>query len=111
MATNTNTNLKQNFYILTFTLLGFLMSIVVYGLGSIILIKHNYEVNLDLYFLILAFGGLIAGFLEGKRWWRIIYVEKAYLKWPKHKLETKLLGAVILIVLTVAIIFLMNYNL
>jgi hypothetical protein len=97
---------KREIYIFSFSVLGLLMSLVVYGLGSLIILNRNYPVNLTAYMWILLIGGTAAGFMEGQRWWQIIYVEKAYLKWPKHKLETKLLGLVILIVLTIAIIFL-----
>jgi hypothetical protein len=60
------------------------------------------------YLVVMLVGGTVAGYLEGRRWWRIIYVEKAYLKWSKHKHETKLLGFLVLIVLTVAILYIIR---
>jgi hypothetical protein len=82
------------------------MGLVIYGLGSLILLNKGYSINLTSYLFILLVGGTIAGFMEGQRWWQIIYVQKAYLKWSKHKHETKLLGLMILIILTIAIVFL-----
>ncbi len=106
------TEQKRKFYIFLFAVLGLLMSLVVYGLASMIILNKNYPVNLTTYFWILIIGGTLAGYSEGIRWWQIIYVEKAYLKWPKHKKEAKLLGLLILIILTMAIIFLAdNYKL
>jgi hypothetical protein len=84
------------------------MGLIVFGLGSLILIEHNLNFDPRWYLAAMIVGGTVAGFVEGKRWWRIIYVEKAYLRWPKHKHETKLLGLLILIILTVAVLFLMN---
>jgi hypothetical protein len=105
-----NTGLKQKFYIFSFAVLGLLMSLVVYGLISLVILTHNLNINLELYLWIMLVSGVLAGLVEGKRWWRIIYIEKSYLKWPKHKLETKLLGLMVLIVLTVAMLFILNYK-
>ncbi|MBX4204581.1 MAG: hypothetical protein KW788_00125 [Candidatus Doudnabacteria bacterium] len=97
---------KRQVYIFAFTFLGLLMGVVVYGLGSLIIIYKGYFLNFNWYLGILLAGGTIAGFMEGQRWWRIIYVEKAYLKWSKAKHETKLLGLALLIIFTLAIVFL-----
>ena len=103
-----NFETKRKWYIFAFSVLGLLMSLVIYGLGALVILNKNLKIDLALYFWILVVGGIIAGYTEGVRWWQIIYVEKAYLKWPKHRLETKLIGLVILIILTVAILFLVN---
>ena len=102
--------MKQKFYIFSFTVLGFLMGLVIYGLGSLVLIKKGYSFDSSWYLGIMLVAGIIAGFFEGRRWWRIIYVEKAYLKWTKHKLQYKLIGLTVLIILTIAVtIFFGNY--
>jgi hypothetical protein len=76
---------KRQFYIFSFTVLGLLVGVLVYGLGSLIIINKGYLFNFNWYLLIMLVSGTIVGFAEGHRWWRIIYVEKAYLKWAKHK--------------------------
>lgn len=103
-------SLKQKFYIFSFSILGLLMSLVVYALASLIILKQGYEIDLKLYLWILLVAGLVTGFAEGRRWWEIIYIQKSYLKWPKHKLEMKLLGLLFLIIITVAIFLMLNYK-
>jgi hypothetical protein len=103
---------KRKFYIFSFSVLGLLMSLVVYGLVSLVILNKSYQVDLKIYFWIMIIAGFLAGYSEGQRWWHIIYIEKAYLKWPKQKLETKLLGLIVLIILTIAVLFTSNnYNL
>jgi hypothetical protein len=97
---------KREVYVFSFALLGLLMGTVIYGLGSLLVIYKGYFLDFNWYLLILLIGGTVAGFMEGLRWWHIIYIEKSYLKWPKHRHETKLLGLVILIVLSIAVVFL-----
>jgi hypothetical protein len=97
-------HLKKNFYICSFGVLGLLMGVVVYGLGSMVLMQKNLEFDQAWYLGIMLVGGSIAGLFEGKRWWHIIYVEKAHNKWLKHMREAKLLGLVLLIIMTVAIV-------
>jgi hypothetical protein len=92
--------------VFSFTALGLLIGLVVYGLGSLMLLHRGYSFSLPAYLFILLVGGIVAGYMEGERWWKIIYVEKAHLKWPRHKLETKLLGLLFLIIFTVAIVIL-----
>lgn len=104
--------IKKQVYVFSFALLGMLTGTVIYGAVSIWLILHGYEINFNWYLAILMVGGTIAGFMEGLRWWRIIYVEKAYLKWSRHTMEMKLIGLLFLIILTVAAGFIAsNYKL
>ncbi len=98
--------MKRELYVFSFALLGLLMGVVIYGLGSLVLINREYVLNFNWFLLIILIGGTLAGFIEGKRWWQIIYISKHHLKWPKHVQETKLLGLLVLIVLTVAVLFL-----
>ena len=101
---------KKRVYITFFTLLGALIGFVIWGLGCLILLKHNRSINTTLYLWIMLVAGTVAGYLEGRRWWRIIYIEKAYLRWPKHRFQYKLIGVAILLILTIAIVaFFGNY--
>src|SRR3982751_5802197 len=96
--------MKRQFYVFSFTVLGLLVGVLVYGLGSLIILNKGYLFNFNWYLLIMLVSGTLVGFAEGKRWWRIIYVEKAYLKWAKHKHKYKFSGLFILIILTIAIL-------
>lgn len=96
--------MKRRFYVLAFTILGSIIGLLVYGLGSMILLQKNLTFDSWWFLRIMLLGGAIAGFFEGMRWWEIIYVERAHTKWPKHMREFKLLGLVLLIVLTIAIL-------
>ncbi|HEX5429796.1 MAG TPA: hypothetical protein VFX17_01810 [Patescibacteria group bacterium] len=102
--------LKKRIYVVSFAFLGTLMALVVYGLGSLIVLKKGIALNETAYLWILLVGGCMAGIMEGQRWWDIIYVRKAHLHWNKHILEAKLLGLTLLIILTIVIIFLYRYS-
>jgi hypothetical protein len=101
---------KENFYIFSFTCLGILMGLLVWGMISLVLIRKNYLINSNIYLAVMLTAGAVAGFEEGRRWWKIIYVEKAYLHWPKTKLQYKLIGVAVLLILTIGVVaFFGNY--
>jgi high-affinity nickel permease len=72
-----NSVLKRQFYILSFTSLGVLVGILVYGIGSIVLIKYQKDLNLSVYLWVMLISGGLVGFSEGRYWWDIIYVKKS----------------------------------
>lgn len=91
--------MKRFFYISLFTFLGILVQFILHGLIEFSYIKlliYDYDkfglgLSWDNWFLIhkifsiaLLVLGASLGFIQGKYWWRVIYIEKRYKKWIKN---------------------------
>ena len=80
---------KKSLYILSFTVLGGLTGILNIGLIDLFLLKAGYYYNLHPWYFWIVLASAIGGYLEGKFWWQVIYVQKAYLNWKKASLRLK----------------------
>lgn len=102
--------MKKHFYISSFIVLGMVCALFIYGLASLYFLRKNISLDGPLYFAILVVTGAIAGYYQGVKWWRIIYVEKAYLNWKRGGWRWKFGSLCVLLIFTIALIlFLRNY--
>lgn len=88
---------KKTIYISLFTLLGFLVGLLVHGVVETIYIVKFLRVDYETYSLGLSwdgilvvhgifsfitfFGGAWLGYVQGKYWWQKIYVEHGLRRW------------------------------
>lgn len=85
--------IKKTIYISLFTFLGIILSFLVHGAIEIpvinLLVKDFDKYGLGLNWrqwyqvhyvgtIVLFLLGIIAGYLQGKHWWRVIYIERRY---------------------------------
>lgn len=90
--------MKKIIYIILFTALGILLSFLVHALTESIIIalltrnfdRYSLGLSWQQWFIVHYYGsiilfvlGVIFGFLQGRLWWRIIYVEKKFSKHDK----------------------------
>jgi hypothetical protein len=88
--------MKKTFYIIFSAILGIVSSSMVIALAERWIINHalSLEVQPDAYFYIYDYGyvpqyfsigimalGFVLGFLLGRKWWKIVYIEKRH--WRK----------------------------
>ena len=94
--------MKKIIYLILFTILGVLLGFLVHAILEIWYIRlllSNYEryglgltfdtwFTIHTYFSVITFvGGLLFGYFSGKKWWRVLYVEKKFRKWLKKDLK------------------------
>jgi len=96
--------MKKKFYIFSFTVLGAVVGIFVYGVASLTLLQSQQDISPLIGWVICAIFAVF-GFWQGFHWWEVIYVHKAYLKWPKNHRYYKISWGVFLIVFTIVLVY------
>ena len=94
--------MKRIIYIISFTILGILLGLLLHSVIEIAVIKlllrdyDKYGLGLEFgtwfkihtaWSIITFIGGATLGFLQGRKWWRVLYVEQRYRKWLKKPLK------------------------
>lgn len=94
--------MKKGIYIFLFSILGLLLGFLLHAIVEIIYIRlliNNYEtfgfgLDFSVWFtihkvwaIITLLGGLWFGYYQGKKWWRVLYVERKYSRWFRTPLK------------------------
>src|SRR6185436_14124294 len=103
--------MKRQIYVIAFGVLGALLAFLSSALIVLVAAKRGqlFELNPFINFFVIMAGAML-GISEGNYWWKVIYIDKAYLDWKKAKFSHKnkwhgfSLALVVIVTATIAVL-------